>query len=72
VANQGADTERKEDLPQGVPWSESARTAIRVLMGKRGRGVTSLKRILLPVGNKYPTLAVARQGLKGEGLKKLP
>ena len=33
---QGARAEREKDLPQGTPWSESAWTAIHVLMDKRG------------------------------------
>ena len=70
--DQGADAEREVDYPQGVSRSKSVRTAIRVLMGKRKNDVASLERILLPAGNKYPLLAVARQGLKGEGLRKLP
>ena len=66
------DAEREEDLPQGVPRSENARTAIRVLMGKQGKNLASLERILLLANNKYPPHVVAKQGLKSEGLKKLP
>jgi hypothetical protein len=70
--DQGADVEREEDLPQDVPRRKSARTIICVIMDNRGKDLPSLERILLPTGNKYPPLVVARQGLKSEGLRKLP
>ena len=49
--DQNADTKREVDHPQGVPWSESARTAIRVLMHKWRKSLASLERILLPTSN---------------------
>jgi hypothetical protein len=38
-------------------------------MGKRGKSLASLERILLLVGNKYPLLVAAKRGLKTEGLE---
>jgi hypothetical protein len=66
---QGAGAECEEDLPRGTPRSESAWTAIHVLMDKRGKNLAILERIPLPADYKNPLLAAAKRGLKTEGLE---